>query len=484
MGLAQKLLQCTADGDSPEVVAMLLSATGNTGRGSSGEFRFGGQVDDATALERVANGGAAVAVSLVRSTGSTVVLRHVVDNDRRRVVRRAVLDNPAATEDMVVDLLRSAAAEGDEETFSDAARRLDRSRLLDEVFTDAPVAEMRRHVERQLVAYNDETTVRRVLSGPFEDLRKLVVTAVAAGTCTVVGLDEALGLSRLDEPDAVSALLGARHRLTADQCRRVVDGFSSVAGAVSEYSCRFQLDGDGALALFRSGHRTLMVHAVTVALDEALAREVVASGDIELLDLACLHATDATAAAVLLPAVCAVLSDDRVEELDWWPYHRLRLPNVGNLVVRGLLDGDDTLALLRLCEESLTRSWVMGHTSSHPRPGDVTALVADPGWAFTEVDGAEPAGPDEFLEPDLLARAGHTAWTDELARCVPGLVRAVAEGRLPSMARFVLDAFGEAFGDDRLLWEQALALGESYTGTVGDLVKVAAVTSGRPLAGH
>lgn len=481
MGNVSVTLLSAAGADLPAEVADVLVEAVGRGKRLKGDIDLKARPSDVVAVRQVRDGGVGLACSIASCTPSQPVLDHVVAKDRRRLVRRAVLSNPARTVEHTLAVFSEAVRKDDDETYCSAARVLDPLPLLracDElVVGSAVVGRIKHHFAR--VSARDEALT--VLACGTADFAREALWAVACGKVDGLGIDEALGAAALEPWDKSEALGTSAAQLTAAQAEVVVDGYSERWGRT--LSCN--LDEDAALVLYASGQQRMMTYAVGRALSVRLVDAVAEAGRREDVDLACASATTAEQASRLLPAVLAHLAQTRsvVPERRYsFVRETWGVPQATELLQRGLLDGDETLALLRSGFDGLTRTWLAGRFLCKPRPGDLAALAAEPGMAFNALGDEEPADAAKVRKAvgatSLWEVEGHP-WAPEVYALYPGLLASCGD---TGAARWAMDRLTESFGAERRLWEQLLGLAPSFTGTLDELVQVCAVTAGVELS--
>ena len=148
----------------------------------------------------------------------------------------------------------------------------------------------------------------------------------------------------------------------------------------------------------------------------------------------------------------------------------------------GDLDKSQRVALLRLGDVKLTLLWLDGHFGG-PRPGEFTALVADPGRSFAHSLHARPYATGLLAVANAVAPAYHTVLAGPLAAEVVEALGAafITHVRFYEECRiYMAKRFTEAFGSDVELWRTALALVLDWESSLTDLIGTICDISGHP----
>lgn len=147
------------------------------------------------------------------------------------------------------------------------------------------------------------------------------------------------------------------------------------------------------------------------------------------------------------------------------------------------LDTEVLLQYLRHTDEHATWAWLLGQFAQKPRPGEVEALVKNPGFAFGWESNYSTSSPNlRFQSASIESIAIDTTnkisslveheWCDEL---VDALGSTIFDRLINSYhtngAHYVARRFAKELGDDRDLWRDALAYFPKSTLSIGKSLK-------------
>jgi hypothetical protein len=428
-----------------------------------------------------------------------------LQRDRRIGVRRALAGNAHTTAEWVDETAQYAASTGDCDLFDQVAPRLPLRRLVELTFgqrfstgwvnQSLPAALAaaspadRRYAADVVVAHHENPSevhgrAGKILSGiaraPLGELTQLVEhLPVLAGPLVV-------------------SVLGGRHidvelaTLCARYAREVDELLGDLAGTLRPRSSGITMTSVDPLAV------PVLLAADSRHFDVAVLRSAAASLTADQVDRILAHPSItltyevAAAGGLALTEAQADLVAHWVAQraetqIDWRGYGSHRRPFYDSDPVRKVLQRDHPwtsstlLSLLRLGEWPITATWLRGEGPRPPRPGEVTALLADPGrsLSFGERRFAARSAPEELLDLAITARAEGWPWAVELEPAISlDLLRnqRVLSSSTPGI-QVVAERLAVIAGDTAEAWATSVALVTEWPGGIDDLARTAVAVS-------
>lgn len=149
------------------------------------------------------------------------------------------------------------------------------------------------------------------------------------------------------------------------------------------------------------------------------------------------------------------------------------------------LSSDAVLTLLRGGNRDVTESWLSGNLPHRPRPGEITALLAEPASAFAHTAGYYRRQVDNPTTADIAQRLVYAIpgmlnerWSVELVDALGEHFFDLARSN-GDLAKYLARRLERAFGSDVSLWEVALTLTGSWTSGLSELIDASFLATGR-----
>lgn len=436
--------------------------------------------------------GRSLTVSSSEHTSSTVLAK--MSKDTRITVRRALLANPSTPYETVLALNHWAHAKEDkssqgDECISTAILRLKAHDMVD-VITKSGMRCFNGHygypfdkIAAAVVAERDAALVTSAYALGITELCNELAVAVYEQSSPVVTLTELVTASEDKRTDALTSLVETQQMCSLE----LAELLSGNSKAVNSYRSRFVLVGDGAdAALLRSPHASVRHLALLSGVRG------------ELLDSTIAEASDVTALNAVILTVGAQLSaKQEVAALKRYQQFFAAGASVPSRTLVMVLSAcrrrvakQQLLSLLRAGGHELTSAWVTGQFPANlPRPGELTALVEEPGSAFTAPPtrhhwNAAPttteSTPEERVRNLLVSTMNGALRGDCADEVASHLGSALLPniGTRPRAARYVTSRFEAAFNDDMACWETVLSLAGDWTSSIDELVETTYAING------
>jgi hypothetical protein len=462
----------------------------------------------------IAGRSATCARRMAEMTSDPGVLDHLARRDSRITVRRAVACNEATPADTQLHLMRWSLRPSVNDAGTMSALMLHRKftwQQLFDVFADTGVPSEfpLRDLAKLVVTAGDDQALVSAFNLRLDPLDQFIVYSVDQETPSLEHilsmvhhdrakhlLDDMLAVANKEIDIAVAQLCRTffdddwdtprstfmntydgsptePHRLTAEAAELLASSPNPRLQRMALASWNLS-DDTARRFLHVEQWRVLLCHRARYFQDQSLALDLLAAG----------AATSRGALSVLARMhTTQPLTGQLVSAID-----DLGVDNLHDLVSTAWSHADELssaerLTLLRRGSIEMTAAWASMDVAhpNHPRPGEMTALLTDPGSAFQARYGSnhrpDPVAPESTSARVLLGYHSR-AVCDGLAagELLDAVFEPIADTPidLNSAVKHLSLRLRERFGDDAQAFELALSLAPTWSGTVPELVDTVA----------
>lgn len=449
----------------------------------SADGRFPGAPTAEVAIRQAKSGGAAKAVVIARSITDPTALDHLGRKDTRLGVRREVAYNEHTGQD-TLEYLFTWALKSTDECAPKLWNRLpvrvavSINRLVDK---DGWPNRFSEHPDLG----SDAELETLLWAATCVDMPQLAANAAARAANRGVEVESLVGPMPTEVANlTVRTIARYCSKVTFDAglANRLVQAIRAEPYRVSDHFS-IGLTEEARMVLLDSGIEILAIAAVTCGTPSPEVRaKARALGNEEVLDYLCAaagrHRIGDDEARALMDAVEAV----PVKETGRSAFYRhVPVDKSEELLKVAGMPNDVRIRVLRRFGTPVTEKWLLGRDLIMPRKGEWSALLADPGFALSSPRDFEARLSADVMEEAIRLFVGgldrqvlKTVGGREAYESAVGQIRlwATRSGGygVDAESEYLVERFGETFGDNPVLWDMALTLSGEWVGTLQALI--------------
>lgn len=438
---------------------------------------------DATARAILPKGNWAKAATIAKN-GCDPAVAALLAKKTSLQVRRAVCET-TSDQDVLRELHAWASSKSDAEAMDTLVERLDAEWLLDTV-----VASTTKYSPSQLTTIAVRA-VREVTDAYVQfsmcqprvalHLFKGTVTAAACGEISGWNLERVLALAPTDRETLLETVARTFNGIVD---MALLDVFASTDSSWQQlHGYRFPRSAgfasDAARRLI-AAHRQWAPDVAERKLNSDLFDELIELGDVETsFNLLFYHAADMSKQQVQRLLYVAT----QAHAVDTQPRARGSVDISNHLfdAIDYTLDTEALLQYLRLGADKATWSWLTGKLPQKPRPGEITALLDNPGAAFgTTTQYTNRSFTAVPVDVATIARrvvdirdfSEIEPWVDELVDALgASILSAASSSYNDEFQRYLAARLTNAFGNDAEAWRDALVQLSRSTVSIGRVIE-------------